>query len=113
MPSHIELHAIAHVAGEPVGLPAQRDRPAAGPPAGQPGIRELERPPGGKAGRHAPSGRGDTPVTPDTGHRPGGEPESPADHRFTPLLVSSPRSTTRPGSVRREVRRRLTACRSP
>ena len=85
MPSRIELHALAHVAGEPVGLPGQGDRAAAGPPAGHPGtgpgVRELERLPGGKAGRHAPPGGGDTPVTPDAGHRAGGEPETPADHR--------------------------------
>src|SRR5689334_4058253 len=117
MPSRIQLHALAHVPGEPVGFPGQGDRAAAGPAAGHPGtgsgIRELERPPGAKAGRHAPAGGGDTPVTPDTGHRAGGEPETPADHRGTSRPVSSPRSITRPGSVRRDVRRRLTAWRTP
>src|SRR6266487_1640316 len=125
MLSHIELHALTHVTGEPVRLPGQRDRAAAGSPAGRsagrsagrpragPCVRELERPPGGKAGRHAPPDGGDTPVTPDAAHRPGGEPETAADHRRASLLVSSPRSITRPGSVRRDVRRSLTACRSP
>src|SRR6185312_2900727 len=117
MPSRIELHALAHVAGEPVGLPGQHDRTAARSPAGhlgiRPGVRELQRPPGGKAGRHAPPDGGDTPVTPDAGHRPGGQPEAPADHRLASLLASSPRSTTRPGSVRLDARRRLTACRTP
>src|SRR6516225_5578926 len=117
MPSRIQLHALVHVSGEPVGLPGQGDRAAAGAAAGHPGagsgLRELERPSGGKAGRHALADGGDTPVTPDTGHRAGGEPETPADHRLASLLVSSPRSITRPGSVRRDVRRRLTAWRTP
>src|ERR1700750_1585524 len=117
MPSRIELHALAHVAGEPVGLPGQHDRTAARSPTGhpgtRPGVRELQRSPGGKAGRHAPADGGDTPVTPDAGHRPGGEPEAPADHRLASLFASSPRSITRPGSVRLDARRRLTACRTP
>src|ERR1700750_3305291 len=117
MPNRVELHALAHVSGEAVGFPGQGDRAAAGLPAGHPGtgsgVRELERPPGGKAGRHAAADGGDTPVTPDTGHRARGEPETPADHRGASCPVSSPRSITRPGSVRRDVRRRLTAWRTP
>src|SRR6201986_1529797 len=117
MPSRVELHALAHVLGEPVGLDGQGDRAVASPPAGHPGtgsgVRELERLPGGKAGRHAPADGGDTPVTPDAGHCAGGEPETPADHRGASRPVSSPRSITRPGRGSREVRRRLTAWRPP
>ena len=112
-----QLHALAYVTGEPVRLPGQRDRTAAGSPAGRTGagwcVSKLERPPGGKAGRHAPPDGGDTPVTPDAAHRPGGEPETAADHRLASLLVSSPRSITRPGSVRCDVRRSRTASRNP
>ena len=45
MLSHIELHALTHVTGEPVRLPGQRDRAAAGSPTGRTGagscVREL------------------------------------------------------------------------
>src|SRR5262245_24275936 len=84
MPSRIQLHALADVAGEAVALPGQGDRPPAGLPGRQPGpgagVGKLGRTPRSKAGRQAPARGGDTPVTPDAGHRAGGEPEAPADH---------------------------------
>src|SRR5215470_17902022 len=127
MPNPIEVHAVADVAGEAVGLPGQRDRSPAGLPGRHPGlgagVGQFERTAGSKAGSQAPARGGDTPVAPDAGYRAGGEPESPADHGRASFLVSAawlPASSawplapiTRPGSARRGVRRRLTAWRTP
>src|SRR5580693_2658500 len=104
----IKVHALPHVAGEAVGFPGQDDSPPARVAGSWSG--EVKR-----AGQ-APADGGDTPVAVDAGYRPGGEPETPADHRDAFSRASSPRSTTRPGSVRRDrrsVRRRLTAWRTP
>src|SRR5260370_39237778 len=120
MANHIEVHALPYVAGEAVGSPGHRDRPAASAPRGRfagqrgrgTGTREAKR-----AG-YATAERGDTPVAVDAAHRADGEPETPADHRASPrdpAPVSSPRSTTRPGNVRlaRAPRPTMPPCRPP
>src|SRR5580704_15922822 len=106
----IKLHALPYVAGEAVGLFGQPQRSRASRPHAGP---RRQAGPGGKAGRQAPADGGDTPVAIDAAHRPGGEPETPADHRVAFPRVSSPRSTTRPGSAAFGVRRRFTAWRTP
>src|SRR5580692_5215634 len=136
MPSQIQVHAFSHVASEPVRPPGQADG-AATPAASQPcalgapyalsapyalgapsALGALGQRGGGfcgvKAGRQAAADGGDPPVAVDAGHRAGGQPEAAADHLAALLRVSSPRSTTRPGSgFLGPPRRRLTAWRTP
>src|SRR5271165_476677 len=129
MPSRVERHTFAHVAGEAEGL-AGRGYGAAASLAGQPGSlgqhRFLGRADAGRRGvkavRQPTAEGGDTPVTVNAGDRSSRQPEAAADHlapsRRVPLPASSPRSTTRPGSAflgppRLLPRRRLTAWRTP
>src|SRR5579859_874886 len=108
MPLRIQVHAFAHVAGEPVGLPGRLDggapcalRASWALAEGGAGTRGV------KAGRQAAADRGDTPVAVDTARRADGQPEAAADHR----RPSSPLPTTRPGRAFRgalRLRRRVT-----
>ena len=99
MPSHIQVHAFPHVAGEAECLAGHADG-AAAPAAGQPGA--VGQRGGGfcgvKAGRQAAADGGDTPVAVNAGRRAGGQPEAAADHLAALRCASSPRPTTRPGS---------------
>src|SRR5579872_4435336 len=112
MPLRIQVHAFAHVAGEPVGLPGRLD---GGAPCALRASRALAEGGGGrevKAGRQAAADRGDTPVAVDAARRADGQPEAAADHR----RPSSPRPTTRPGRAflgALRLRRRVTAWRTP
>src|SRR6516225_4513045 len=127
MPSRIQVHAFAHVASEAVGLSGRIYGAAVHLTfaADRPGF--LGRSRGIKAGRQATAEGGDTPVGVNAGYRPGGQPEAAADHLALSRRDSSPRSTTRPGTVRlaapsrparsarssRSPRRRLMAWRTP
>src|SRR5215472_5017872 len=117
MPSRIQVHAFAHVAGEAVGLAGR----IYGTPVHLTGTADLlgvlDRPGRAKAARQATAEGGDTAVGVNAGYRPGGQPEAAADHLARSRRDSSPRSTTRPGTARwvasrwpwGSLRRRLTA----